>query len=522
MALALATTSACQSYVPARFAAQPAITEARDENAVPLPAVFSVPEPFYLAEVYLHRPLREALSLSEYPPAKDVNALDEVPRSSWFSPRTIDIGAMALGPDGPGAPQPPFVVLPDEPRGLASPGLVIRDARGQLYELAIDPSDRPEMRTGALAVAARLVWALGLNTPPVTVARVRLDDFQLAEGAKSDSLSRLQAGPAPVDDHYRVAALAWPESEPVGPAPETGIRDDDPNDRIAHEDRRTLRALTVFASWLALGGLGPKKTLDRYLGAPGQGHVVHYVVGLDDALGAGSVVRVTDPPPALAGGSPLIRLITLGLAPSAPRLPTRDDVPAVGALSDDIEPERIHQPGRYHPAERLQPSDGYWAAKRIGHLAAVSPSRHIAHAVEAGQFSDPRARRLIRDALEARGRAITRHWFERVVPAEFVSLRGARLELRDEAVALRLVPPGVTDYRFDFISSDAKVVAEGRWVRPRGGTVHIELPDDALRAAQDYLIVQLLARRDGRWLPRRVELHIRPVGERLAVVGIRH
>ena len=56
-----------------------------------------------------------------------------------------------------------------------------------------------------------------------------------------------------------------------------------------------------MASWLQLEGLGPAKTLDRYVGAPKEGHLVHYVVGLDDALGAGYVVRVTDLPPSLHG-----------------------------------------------------------------------------------------------------------------------------------------------------------------------------------------------------------------------------
>ena len=82
------------------------------------------------------------------------------------------------------------------------------------------------------------------------------------------------------------------------------MRGDDPNDLIDHEDRRAFRALKVVASWLELDGLGPAKTLDRYVGAPKEGHVVHYVVGLDDALGAGRVVRVTDLPPGEAQAHP--------------------------------------------------------------------------------------------------------------------------------------------------------------------------------------------------------------------------
>src|SRR5204862_155775 len=80
--------------------------------------------------------------------------------------------------------------------------------------------------------------------------------------------------------------------------------------------RFSIRALKVFAAWLALDGLGPSKTIDRYLGPPGEGHVVHYFVGLDEALGASNVIRPTDPPPAEGGGSPFTRLVTLGLFPN--------------------------------------------------------------------------------------------------------------------------------------------------------------------------------------------------------------
>jgi hypothetical protein len=521
-AWALAAGFACRSYVPARFVAREPVVDARDDGQQPLPRVLSVPEPVYLSEVHLHRPLREALYLTSYPQAKDTNAFDEVPRSTWFEPRAIDIGTMARGPDDPGMPHPPFAVLPDEPLALAAGGLSIRDARGQLYEIAVDPADRPEMRTGALAVAAKLVWALGLNTPPVMVTHVRFDDFQLAEGAKRDALLLLKAGPEPVGGYYRVAAVAWPEGQNLGRSPEMGTRGDDANDVIAHEDRRTMRALKVFASWLALSGLGPAKTLDRYLGAPGEGHVVHYLVGLDDALGASNVVRLGDPPPKWVRGSAFMRLLTLGLVPSRPRVVTQDDIPAVGGLSDEVHPENFDLPLPYAPADRLVASDGYWAAKRIGVLSALSSSPYISLAIEAGKFSDLRAQETIRRALETRGRAVASYWFSRVVPLDLLSFAGARLELIDEAIALALEAPDVTDYRLDFVDGNAEPVAEQLWVHPLAAKVTVDLPEAALRAANDYLVIQILGRRHEHWLPRMVEVHIRPVGGIPAVVGIRH
>ena len=338
MLLGVSIVSAGCSYRPARFRDRPPVTDARDMAPIPMPSFRWVPESVYLSQVYLRRPIRETLDLAPIPPAGDVNSMDEVPYSSWFVPREVDVGAMARGPDAAGPPRPPFTVLSDTPRAVASSGFSISDARGQRYEMLIDPADRPEMRTGAAAIAARLVWALGLNTPAVYVTLVRSEHFWRSEAGTPDVAAMLTAGASASLGSYRVAALAMPPSAWLGHASESGTRGDDPNDVVAHEDRRVLRSLKVFASWMALSGLGPAKTMDRYVGMPGEGHVVHFLTGLDDALGADEVVRVTDLPPGEGGGSPVVRLLTLGLAPNPARRPTQIEIPALGQFEADVDP----------------------------------------------------------------------------------------------------------------------------------------------------------------------------------------
>jgi hypothetical protein len=506
------------SYRPARFFDRPPVIHARDMSPIPMPAFRWVPESVYLSEVYLHRPIRGTLDLAPISPAGDVNSLDEVPTSSWFTPRDVDVGVMARGPEGPGPPRPPFTVLSDDARAVSSSGFSVSDALGQRYEMLIDPPDRPEMRTGAAAIAARLTWALGLNTFPVYVTMVRPEHFWRSEAGTPDVPAMLTRGAPAVSGSYRVAALAMPSSVWIGYALESGTRGDDANDAVPHEDRRTLRSLNVFASWMALSGLGPPKTMDRYLGAPGEGHVVHFFTGLDDALGADDIVRVTDLPPGQGGGSPLVRLITLGLAPNPPPRPTQVEIPALGQLGPDVDPSGFKPSIPYEPADRLTPADGYWAAKRI---AALS-SAHIALAIEGGKITDPRARRAIQSALEARRERVIRHWFERVTPVELTKLEGTRLELRDQAIRHGWARAATTDYYVDFLTSEGAGVGEKLDIRPQADVWTLDLPESVLSAGHDYVVVRIIVRRDHRRAPRAFAVHLRIAGGKIKMIGLRH
>jgi hypothetical protein len=516
--LSLLWLVSCAGYRPARFAELPPVLDAKDEQPIAAPRWRWQPEPVYLSEVYLHRPLREALDLSPFPDAGDVNSFDEVVRSSWYVPRVLDVGAMARGPDSSGPPRPPFTVLPDASFSFDSGGFMISDARGMRYEIAVDPPDRPEMRTGAAAVAARLLWALGYNTPPIFVVDASPDDFWRSEAGADDVAKILKSGPPPINGYCRIAALSWPTGIVVGRALEAGTRIDDPNDVIAHEDRRSLRALLVIASWLQLDDLGPAKTLDRYIGAPGEGHVVHYVVGLDDALGAGEVVRATDPPPREGGGSPLVRLLTLGLAPNPAPPPTQTELLNIGQLDLDVDPRSFHPSTPWEPAVRIAPTDGYWAAKLIGRLS----STQIALAIDAGKLGDERARRYLQRMLERRRTEILAYWYGRVVPVEPIAVNGNRLLFRDEAVASGVAPANVTDYKVEFLTTRGTSAADAAVLHPTGATLEVTLSQGAMQAARDYLVVHIAGLRGKRAMRRTFELHLKIMGGKLVVLGIRH
>jgi hypothetical protein len=258
--------------------------------------------------------------------------------------------------------------------------------------------------------------------------------------------------------------------------------------------------------------------MDRYIGVPGEGPVVHLICGLDDALGTDDVVRVTDLPPGEGGGSPFFRLITLGLAPNPARRPTQIEVPSVGQLDNDVDPRGFGPSIPYEPADRLSSGDGYWAAKRIASLSDAD----IALAIEAGRFSDRRARQMMQDTLEARRARVVRYWFGRVTPVELTKLDGVKLELRDQAIRYGFARPETTDYYVDFLTSDGVRIGDNLDLHPRGDEIEVAIPQDVVATARDYLVVRVIARRDFRRAPRALAVHFRIAGGKLSLVGLRH
>lgn len=518
--LATLAVAGC-AYRPPRYAERPAVREVADDAPIPLPRRRELYEPVYLADIYVRRPLIDALDPERYPDAQDVNALDEVPRSSWFEPRAVDASEIGVRPRSVGIPVPPLTVL-GEPPEAGRGGVAIEDARGVRYELGVDPAPRPGMRTAAAAIASRLVWALGLRTPEVFVTSVSLDDFVTGERAHRDDGSLvdveaiLRGGAPPSGGRFRVSATAWPVGADLGPAPISVTRRDDPNDRVPHRDRRTQRALKVFGAWLKLSGIGPKKTLDAYVGPPGQGHVEHFLVGLDDALGADDVVA-PGPPDRDRGSTPLWNLLSFGFARAPARPPTQRRWLSLGAFDADVDPAGFSAPQPFEPMDRILPPDGYWAAKRIASLS----HEVLEAAVSAGGIDDAAARAFVVATLEARRRKVVGYWYGQVTPLELERVETDGVVVRDRGIADGVVDAKGSTYRVAFLDAEGDEVApRARWRAP--GAV-FKVPVPAAAWGVPYLVVRVVAVREGREAPRAFEVHWVRRGEgRGEVVGVRH
>jgi hypothetical protein len=506
--LALAASPFACSYRPARFAADPPVTSVADVAPIPLPRKLDPLKEVYYTDAYVRRPIVLAMDPEVPVESGDVNSLDEVPRSSWFDPPDAR-------PDGP-------PVLPLTPVGAAEsgqPGLAVTDARGLRYELRRDAKERPELVSASAAVASRLLGALGYRTAEVHVVTVAPSDIKEGNDkpAQEAVADLLREGSPPTGDRYRVRATRWPVGIDVGPTPVAGVRPEDPNDHVPHAERRTLRALALGLYWMGLRRLPPHALRDVYVGEPGKGHLLHYIVAMDDAFGADAVGREAE---ARLGGegkylneNALTALITLGLRRrTAPPVQTR--WLALGEFQDVDAPELFTTSPPYEPADRLRPADTYWMGKR---LAAV-PAEAINAALVAGRFSDVTARARAAEVMESRRNRAIAWAFAQVTPAEVERVEPARLVLRDQASARKIRGLLAERYAVRFLDDYGATVAPPIVVAVPDSSVVIPIPP----GVPDYLVVRATAEREGGKAPRAVEVHVFKDPSGIRVLGVVH
>lgn len=494
--LALSMTASSCGYRPPRFANRKVAARVDDMQAIPIPERQSLLEPLHEASVYVRRELVRALEPRRAVDAGDVNALDDVPESSWFLPASRDQYARdRYHRDGP--PVPPLSKLETSPDSETPDSFVVVDARGLRYELRPDEPDRPAMRSGAMAGVSRLLFALGYRTAEVHVI--------LNEGV-------------------RFAATRWPVGIDLGHTTIDRTRGDDPNDRLDHRDRRSLRAFKLAAAWLDIVRLPPRTLRDHYVGAPGSGHVEHSFVGIDGGLGVDRYYEALAwrRDPDRSDDNFFLRLVSLGLSPvpSAPAPLTA--YPSVGLLGGRVLVRRFKPSPPFEPIDRMLPPDAYWMAKQIARVPAeVLRAAIVAAALE----SDPSA--WLERSLEERRAEVVAWGYDQVSPLEVGLLFGssrarrrASLQLIDLAVMTGMTPSAEASYQVRFLDPDGADIEPKRELRPAGAVVRIDLPESA--SERDYVIVRALARRRGVSLPRPAEFHLAKQGSLFALVGVRH
>jgi hypothetical protein len=364
--------------------------------------------------------------------AGNVNTIDEVPDSSWFTNRIgverLSAAQIARGPVGGEPPAPERWVILREKSAGANPGFTAKDANGETWFVAFDPPSYPEGATGAVVIASKLFWALGYNQVEMFVttfdpAKVTFDakatkrrpSGERTPFTRADMNEVLEGVARNPDGTYRVAAGRLLTGKVLGAFRYDGTRSDDPNDIVPHQHRRELRALRVFGAWTNLTDLKAGNTLDVLVTEDGRAVVKHVLQDVGSTFGMANRQHewdlgseyFYDAPPSRR------RLLSFGFALSPWQTTPYTVYPSIGRFEGDRFDPREWKPQTPVTAYmELREDDAFWAARRV--MAFTDDL--IAAAVHAGQYSDPAAERHLAAVLVKRRDAIGRAYLPSVNP----------------------------------------------------------------------------------------------------------
>jgi hypothetical protein len=478
----------------------------------------------------------------------DVNAMGEVPDSPWFENRIgrapVPAQEIERGPGAPGGPADgPLVVVSGKLEG-ATPGVVVRDTRGVVWFLKFDPPAFRELSTGAELVVQRILHHAGWPVPEMQVVELALDRLVLDPRAEQKNRYN-QSSPLSKRDldalltnlnpsrsrRIRTLASRAVEGDAIGPFSYRGVRGDDPNDRIPHERRRSLRGLWVFAAWLNNTDVRRQNTLDTFVTVDAErqlGYVRHYLIDFGDSLGAagerakyigegyeGHIDWV-----AMTG-----RMVGIGLRYPYWLWVRQTPYPSVGVFESTVfDPSRWESSYDNPAFIQATARDTFWAAT----LLARFDRARVEAAVAAARYSEPRAAALIVQVLMRRRDKLIAHAIRRMVPLVDPDLRGTVVAMRDlEEIAGLAAPAGGRRYRWS-VRWNRTGEPDCELERGEGAAARLDVGPAVRRArlrdadgfaGDPFLTVSFWRPRHRRHGPR-VDLHLRVHGDRLVLAGV--
>ncbi|MEO8180328.1 MAG: hypothetical protein ABI895_15940 [Deltaproteobacteria bacterium] len=495
---------------------------------------------FYpLARVFAVDPAGEALN---------VNALDEIPDSSWFTNRigvhTMSASEIALGPCAPGPAHvpTPWTVVGAKPNG-ANPGFLIKDATGQRHLVKFDGVVQGPRATAADVIVSKLYHAAGYTVPCNRIVFFERSQVTIGEGATSETISGEEeplteqhlekvfamAQRLP-DGRMRASSSQFLEGRPIGPFTYQGVRGDDPNDIIEHQDRRELRGMRLLAAWTQHFDAREMNTLAMWIGAgTQQGYVRHDVLDFGDCFGS-----IWEPPQLgrRLGHSYYVDLqdtfedwLTLGLRErpwDTARLGPSGKVFGYYEV-ESFDPESW-KAGYPNPAfSRMSERDGAWMARILAGFSEAA----LELLVKEGQFAEPALEAELARILIGRRKRILERYLTRLSALTHPEIRrgtDSELCLRDLVWAGGLHSERERRYAVTVFAAGATGPAQLAGVKQSfGQRVCATLPRQpgATPAAPGYLIVDWVGQtaQQAAEYPARVHLYdLGPAG--LRVVGL--
>lgn len=405
-------------------------------------------------------------------PAGAVNTLGDVPDSEWFTnrhgQRRMSLDQLREGPPLGKYPVLPLTVISGKSDGIM-PGFTVKDATGRHFYIKSDPLHYPELATGAEVIVSKFMYAIGYNVPKNDLIDVKLTDLRLAHNAKikrpsgrprkmtwSDVDEILDKFPHAPDGSARIVASLAIEGESIGPFMYEGVRRDDPNDIVPHQNRRDLRGLYVFSAWLNNTDMKATNTLDTVVKENGVPFIRHHLIDFSSALGSDGDA----PKDARLGFEYVLptipaafkQVFTLGVVPQPWEEVHYPKLPGVGNFESKLfNPNdwKTHRPNEAF-ISRLN-DDDYWAAKQV--MAFTNDD--IRAIVETAKYRELRSTDYIVRTLAERRDKIGRTFFAQILPLDNFFVEGEDLLFDDLAVRYRFHPPrryAVKWSRFDNVT----------------------------------------------------------------------
>jgi hypothetical protein len=443
--------------------------------------------------------------------AMNVNTIDEVPDSSWFTNRIgrrqMSIDEIVRGPDSlPAVSLEGWVVSAGKSSGV-QPGFRMKDKSGWTYQIEFDPPSNPEMATGAEIIGTAFYHAFGYNTVEVYVAELDPAAVVIAPGAKvfdpligerraftKLDLEKVYERAARMPNgKFRVLASRFATGKPLGNFRYYGMRPDDPNDIVPHEHRRELRGARVFGAWLNHDDSRGVNSLDFLTTEGDRNYVKHYMFDFGSIMGSGTVFAQRHRPgnEYIFESKPgWLTLATLGLYTRPWLHYTYPKVPAsVGRFEGDFFEAEKWKPEYPNPAFRnMRADDAFWAARIVSRFS----DDLIRAIVQKAKYSDPRATDYITATLIKRRDKVLRTWLAGVNPlVDFALSDTGGLTFVNAAVAAKIADdPG--GYQAAWSTFD-NLTQESRRIGETSGAGSLGAPAGLPTAPGTYIKIEIAA-----------------------------
>ncbi len=448
----------------------------------------------------IFRPLTRVFAVDPPGEATNVNSLDEVADSAWFTNR-IGVQPVSLEEFERGACDA-SVILDDNPAdgtwvvdqgkmNGATPGFRVNIPGKGKYLFKSD-DDTPERPSAASVIGAAVYHTSGFFTSCEQVVYFKASALTLKPGLRSENNSGFEVDfdkkaldavlqrAAKRGDLIRMQASSWLPGHLVGPFRYEGTRSDDANDIVPHQDRRELRGGRLLAAWIDHFDAREQNTMDSWIADRKEppdsspGYVRHYYLDTSDCLGSfwawDGISRRLGHSYLLDWGDISQDFITLGIPlrvwDTIQLTPGREKFAYFNV--EDFVPEKWKNEYPNPAFSRMRERDGAWMARILSRFTREM----VSTLATMGDFSDRGDTAFLGGVLEGRLERILERYLTRLSPIADLHVEGTSL-LCGVDLAERRAVRDAASFRYAAHLADGLALAV---TKRTGGEICLALP----------------------------------------------